>query len=44
LWTTTYLADVLDALRSEGFPITDDATDRYANRPKPTRIMATFER
>jgi len=25
LWTTTYLADVLDALRSEGFPITDEA-------------------
>jgi len=25
LWTTTYLADVLDALRSEGFPVTDEA-------------------
>jgi Tn3 transposase DDE domain-containing protein len=25
LWTTTYLANVLDALRSEGFPITDEA-------------------
>jgi len=24
LWTTTYLADALDALRSEDFPVTDD--------------------
>jgi len=23
-WTTVYLADALDALRSEGFPVTDD--------------------
>jgi TnpA family transposase len=26
LWTTTYLADALDALRDEGFAVTDEAT------------------
>ena len=25
-WTTTDLADALDALRGEGFPVTDEAT------------------
>jgi len=24
LWTTTYLADALDAMRAEGFPFTDE--------------------
>jgi hypothetical protein len=24
LWTTTYLGDALDALRADGFPITDE--------------------
>lgn len=25
LWTTTYLGDALDALRAEGYPVTDVA-------------------
>jgi TnpA family transposase len=25
LWTTAYLADAIDALRAEGFPVTDEA-------------------
>lgn len=25
LWTTTYMGDALDALRAEGYPVTDDA-------------------
>jgi DNA-binding LacI/PurR family transcriptional regulator len=25
LWTTTYLGDALDALRADGYPVTDEA-------------------
>jgi hypothetical protein len=25
LWTTTYLGDALDALRDDGYPVTDEA-------------------
>ena len=25
LWTTTYMGDALDALRAEGYPVTDEA-------------------
>jgi hypothetical protein len=36
LWTTTYLANVLDALRSEGFPITDEAAAHLTPRSTTT--------
>jgi hypothetical protein len=40
LWTTTYLGDALDALRTGGYPITDEALG-YLTRPSTTTSTST---